>query len=62
MIRPIISYLFFLGDLIRGRYKSTNGREERLLAHVCATAPAGDAAAVLSAIDSYGENSTVGIP
>lgn len=53
MIKPILSYILFAVDLVRGRYHSSNGREERLLAHVLKTAPQNDPQAVLDCIDHY---------
>lgn len=53
MIKPLVSYLFFAVDLLKGKYHSSNGREERLLEHIKATVPAGQPQAVLDAIDKY---------
>lgn len=53
MIKPILSYLLFAVDIVRGRYHSSNGRESRLLAHVLKVAPKDDPKAVLDAIDHY---------
>lgn len=53
MIKPLLSYLLFAVDLVRGRYHSSNGREARLLAHVLKDTPKNDPKAVLDCIDHY---------
>lgn len=53
MIKPLLSYVLFAADLVRGRYHSSNGREARLLEHVLKTAPKNDPKAVLDCIDHY---------